>query len=91
MAVKQVSWEDGSGDNLYIDPGEGEGTGSLSVSSDPNLGYDDRIMAIGINTTAGTPARSRLLEITQKGKDLTVITFDGYAITRNDVAVGYEQ
>ena len=91
MAVEQISWGDGSGDYLYIDPGEGEGTGTMSVSSDPNRGYEDRIMALGIHTTAGTPERSRLLEITQKGKDLTVITFGGYAITRNDVAVGYEQ
>ena len=68
MAVKQVSWNDGTGDYLYVDPNGGGGTGTLSVTSDPNTGSADRSITFSVVTSAGSPQRTVTVSVTQEGR-----------------------
>ena len=92
MAVAiPINWNDGSGDMMTVSmTGSPEGTKEIQVSSNPNNGYQARTQVLTFQTTAGSPTVTKTLTVTQPGKDITVITYNDKAITRNDVAVGYE-
>lgn len=85
-----LSWNDGSGDKIYLTYGAAEGTQTVSVSSDPCAGYLERSRDIVFQVSAGGTTISRTLTVVQSGKDITIITRNDVASTSNDVAVGYE-
>lgn len=86
----QVEWGDGSGDKIYLTYGASEGTQTIAITSDPNVGYTTRTKDITFSVNAGGTTISRVLTINQVGKDITIVTFNDTAITHNDTAVGYE-
>ena len=88
MALSQeIAWGDGTGDKIYITGTASEGNQTLSISSDANTGYLDRTKTL---TFSASGADSVTLTVTQSSKSITIITYNDKAITRNDVAVGYE-
>ena len=87
MAVAEVAWGDGSGDKIYLSYSASEGNQVVSVSSDANTGYEERTKEVTFSASGVSP---QTLTVKQAGKDITIITFNDKAITRNDVAVGYE-
>lgn len=89
--VAQVDWNDGTGEKIYLSYGSSEGTQTISVSSDAHTGYVERSKDIVFQVSAGGTTITRTLTVVQRGKDITIITRNNVAITRNDVAVGYEQ
>ena len=88
--VTQLSWNDGSGDKLYLTYTASEGSQTISVTSDAHTGYESRSRNIVFQVSAGGTTISRTLTVTQSGKNITIITHNDTAITVNDVAVGYE-
>ena len=85
-----VDWSDGSGEKLYLTYGASEGTQTIAITSDPHVGYVARSKDIVFSVTAGGTTINRTLTVTQSGKDITIITRNDTAFTRNDVAIGYE-
>lgn len=88
--VTQVPWGDGSGEKIYLTYSASEGNQTVSVTSDAHAGYIERSKDITFTVTAGQTTITRTLTVVQSGKDITIITRNNTAITRNDVAVGYE-
>lgn len=86
----QVAWGDGSGDKITLTYAAAEGTQTVAVSSDPCTGYVTRTKDITFQVTGGGTTITRVLTVTQSGKDFLLITFNDTAITSNDVAVGFE-
>lgn len=87
----QVGWDDGTGDKITLTYAASEGTQTVTVSSDPCTGFVSRTKNITFQVTGGGATISRVLTVTQSGRDFLLITFNDSAITSNDVAVGYEQ
>lgn len=87
----QVSWNDGSGDKIYLTYGASEGTQTIAVTSDPFAGYESRSRDIVFQVSAGGTTISRTLTVVQSGNSITIITRNDTAITRNAVAIGFEQ
>lgn len=85
-----IPWNDGSGDEIHVSYNASVGNQTVEVSSDANTGYESRSKVITFQTTEGSPTVSRSLTVNQAGKDIIIITFNDKAITRNEVAVGYE-
>ena len=85
-----ISWNDGSGDKIYLTYTASEGNQTVSVSSDALAGYESRTQTITFTTTAGNPTASATLQITQSGKDITIITRNDVYSVDSNVAVGYE-
>ena len=86
----QLDWNDGSGEKITLTYTAAAGNQTISVSSAPNTGYIARTRTITFQTSAGSPTATATLTVTQSGKNITIITYNDKAITRNDVAVGYE-
>lgn len=86
----QVAWGDGSGDKITLTYAAAEGTQTVAVSSDPCTGYVTRTKDITFQVTGGGTTITRVLTVTQSGRDFLLITFNDTAITSNDVAVGFE-
>lgn len=86
----QVDWNDGTGQKITLTYNAAEGTQTISVSSATNGGYLSRTKDITFTASANGNTVTQTLTVTQTGKDITVITYNDSAITRNDVAVGYE-
>lgn len=86
----QVDWNDGTGEKIYLTYGASEGNQTVTVTSDAHTGYVERTRNIVFSVTAGGTTISRTLTVKQSGKDITIITFNDTAVTRNDVAIGYE-
>ena len=87
----QVSWNDGTGEKIYLSYGASEGNQTVTITSDAHTGYVERTKDITFSATAGGTTISRVLTVVQQGKDITIITRNDVAMTENDVAVGYEQ
>jgi len=85
-----LSWNDGSGDKLYLTYGTTEGTVSVAVTSDPNGGYVSRTRDVIFSVSAGGTTISKTLTVVQSGKDITIITRNDVYSVDNEVAVGYE-
>lgn len=89
MATKTVYWSGSSGDKITLSYSASSGDQTVSVSSDANTGYETRSKEVTFQTTVGGTV-TKTLTVSQAGKDITIITYNDKAITRNDVAVGYE-
>ena len=87
----QVSWDDGSGEKIYLTYGASEGNQTIQVSSDAHTGYLDRTKDIVFSVSTGSGTITATLTVVQSGKNITIITRNDTAMTENDVAVGYEQ
>ena len=87
----EVSWNDGTGDKIYLSYSASEGNQTVTITSDAHTGYVNRTKDITFSATAGGTTISRTLTVVQSGKDITIITRNDVAMTENDVAVGYEQ
>ena len=61
--IKTIPWDDGSGDNIYLDSNASEGNQTVTVSSDANTSTSDRAKII----TFSTGEISETLSITQSG------------------------
>ena len=85
-----LSWNDGSGEKLYLTYSASEGNQTIAVTSDAHTGYVSRSRDIVFQVTAGGTTISRTLTVTQLGKDITIITRNDVYITSNEVAIGYE-
>jgi len=87
----QVSWNDGTGEKIYLTYGASEGIQTITVTSDAHTGYIERTKDINFTVSAGGTTVTRTLTVRQSGKNITIVTFNDVAMTQNDVAVGYEQ
>ena len=85
-----LSWNDGTTDKLYLTYSASEGNQTIAVTSDAHTGYIERSRDIVFSVTAGSTTISRTLTVKQAGKDITIITRNDTAITRNEVAIGFE-
>ena len=87
----QVSWNDGTGDKIYLSYSASEGNQTVTITSDAHTGYVERTKDITFSAIAGGTTISKTLTVVQSGKDITIITRNDVAMTENEVAVGYEQ
>ena len=85
-----LSWNDGTGEKLYLTYTASEGTQTVAVTSDAHTGYVERSRHVVFQVTAGGTTISRTLTVTQLGKDITIITRNDVYSVDNEVAVGYE-
>lgn len=76
MATKTIAWGAGSG-NITLTY-TGQGNGSVSVKSDANDLYEERVKSITIKTSEGSPQVTKTVTVRQKGKSLgwTTKNFD---------------
>jgi hypothetical protein len=74
MATKTISWGKGSG-NITLTY-TGQGNGSVSVKSDANDLYEERVKSITIKTSKGSPQVTKTVTVKQKGKSLGWTTKD---------------
>ena len=87
----QVSWNDGTGEKIYLSYSASEGNQTVTITSDAHTGYVERTKDITFSAIAGGTTISKTLTVVQSGKDITIITRNDVAMTENEVAVGYEQ
>ena len=85
-----LSWNDGTTDKLYLTYSASEGNQTIAVTSDAHTGYIERSRDVVFTVTAGGTTITKTLTVVQSGKDITIITRNDTAFTRNDVAIGYE-
>lgn len=86
MAVTTISWDDGSGDNIYLTYPSASGDQTVTVTSDANAGA---ARTKTVNFTAS--GITRTLTVNQAaGGDLIIITRNDVYPTYNDVAIGYQ-
>lgn len=90
MATIAIDWNDGTGEKFYLSYSASVGNQTISVSSDAHTGYIERSKTVTFQTTSGSPTVTATLTVKQTGKDITIITYNDTAISRNEVAVGYE-
>ena len=88
--VQEIEWGDGSGQKLYLTYTAASGNQTVSITSDALAGYEPRSKDLVFSASAGGTTVTSTLRVTQTAKDITIVTFNDKAITRNDVAVGYE-
>lgn len=74
MATKTIAWGAGSG-NITLTY-TGQGNGSVSVKSDANDLYEERVKSITIKTSKGSPQVTKTVTVRQKGKSLGWTTKD---------------
>ena len=74
MATKTIAWGAGSG-NITLTY-TGQGNGSVSVKSDANDLYEERVKSITIKTSKGSPQVTNTVTVRQKGKSLGWTTKD---------------
>lgn len=89
--VKQIDWDDGSGDKITLTYSATSGNQNVLVSSDANAGANPRSKDITFSVTAGQTTISRTLTVVQLAatSDLVIITRNDVYPTYNDTAVGY--
>jgi len=87
----QIDWGDGSGQKITLTYTASEGNQTVTVTSDANVGYLTRTKDITFSAIAGGTTITRVLTVSQTGKNITIITRNDTAMTENNVAVGYEQ
>lgn len=74
METKTIAWGTGSG-NITLTY-TGQGNGSVSVKSDANDLYEERVKSITIKTSEGSPTVTKTVTIKQKAKSLDWTTKD---------------
>lgn len=95
MAKVTITWDDGSGDNFYIDyTGIGRSYESL-ITSDTNLtGVERRKTLVFRTTTTGVATAQQAeayLTVVQMTDSIVVATFSNIVSFYDDVKAGYRQ
>lgn len=95
MAKVSIPWDDGSGDNFYIDYIGIEGSSESRITSDTNLtGVERRKTLVFRTTTTGVTTAQQAeayLTVVQMTDSLIVATFFNIASMYDDQKAGYKQ
>ncbi len=95
MAKISISWDDGSGDNFYIDYTGIEGSSELRITSDTNLTGVERRKTLVFRTTTAVVATAQQAEayltVVQMTDSLIVATFSNIVSIYDDKKAGYKQ
>lgn len=94
MAKVSIPWDDGSGDNFYIDYTGIEGSSESQITSDANLSGVERRKTLVFRTTKA-PATAQQAEayltVVQMTDSLIVATFSNIVSMYDDQKAGYKQ
>lgn len=95
MAKVSIPWDDGSGDNFYIDYTGIEGSSESLITSDTNLTGVERRKTLVFRTTTATVATAQQAEayltVVQMTDSLIVATFSNIVSIYDDQKAGYKQ
>lgn len=95
MAKVSIPWDDGSGDNFYIDYTGIEGSSESLITSDTNLTGVERRKTLVFRTTTTRVAIAQQAEayltVVQMTDSLIVATFSNIVSFYDDVKAGYRQ
>lgn len=95
MAKVSIPWDDGSGDNFYIDYTGIEGSSESLITSDTNLTGVERRKTLVFRTTTTRVAIAQQAEayltVVQMTDSLIVATFSNIVSLYDDVRAGYRQ
>lgn len=96
MAKVSIPWDDGSGDNFYIDYTGIEGSSESLITSDTNLtGVERRKTLVFRTTTTGVTTAQQAeayLTVVQMTDSLIVATFSNIVVSMyDDQKAGYKQ
>lgn len=96
MAKVSIPWDDGSGDNFYIDYTGIEGSSESLITSDTNLTGVERRKTLVFRTTTTRVATAQQAEayltVVQMTDSLIVVaTFSNIVSLYDDVKAGYRQ
>lgn len=94
MAKVSIPWDDGSGDNFYIDYTGIEGSSESLITSDTNLtGVERRKTLVFRTTTTGVTTAQQAeayLTVVQRTDSLIVAMFRGVVSIYDDKKAGYK-
>lgn len=95
MAKVSIPWDDGSGDNFYIDYTGIEGSSESLITSDTNLTGVERRKTLVFRTTTATVATAQQAEayltVVQMTDSLIVATFSNIVSIYDEQKAGYKQ
>ena len=95
MTKVSIPWDDGSGDNFYIDYTGIEGSSESLITSDTNLTGVERRKTLVFRTTTTRVAIAQQAEayltVVQMTDSLIVATFSNIVSLYDDVKAGYRQ
>lgn len=94
MAKVTIPWDDGSGDNFYIDYTGIRGNSESLITSDTNLTGVERRKTLVFRTTtrvATAQQAEAYLTVVQMTDSLIVATFSNIVSLYDDVKAGYRQ
>lgn len=95
MAKVSIPWNDGSGDDFYIDYTGIEGSSESLITSDPNFtGVERRKTLVFRTTTTGVTTAQQAeayLTVVQMADSLIVATFSNKVSMYNYQKAGYKQ
>lgn len=98
MAKVSIPWDDGSGDNFYIDYTGIEGSSESLITSDTNLTGVERRKTLVFRTTTATVATAQqseayltVVQMTEMTDSLIVATFSNIVSIYDDRKAGYKQ
>lgn len=95
MAKVSIPWDDGSGDNFYIDYTGIEGSSESLITSDTNLTGVERRKTLVFRTTTAAVATAQQAEayltVVQMTNSLIVATFSNIVSMYDDQKAGYKQ
>lgn len=93
MAKVSIPWDDGSGDNFYIDYTGIEGSSESLITSDTNFtGVERRKTLVFRTTTTGVTTAQQAeayLTVVQMTDGLIIATFSNIVSLYDDVRAGY--
>lgn len=94
MAKVSIPWDDGSGDNFYIDYTGIQGSSESLISSDTNLTGVERRKTLVFRTTKAPVTSAQQAEayltVVQRTDSLIVAMFEGVVSIYNDKKAGYK-
>ena len=95
MAKVSIPWDDGSGDNFYIDYTGIQGSSESLISSDTNLTGVERRKTLVFRTTKAPVTSAQQAEayltVVQKTDSLIVAMFNGIVSTYDGKKAGYRR
>ena len=95
MAKVSIPWNDGAGDNFYIDYTVIEGSSESLITSDTNLTGVERRKTLVFRTTTTIVTTAQQAEayltVVQMTDSLIVATFSNIVSLYDDVRAGYKQ
>lgn len=94
MAKVSIPWNDGSGDNFYIDYTGIEGSSESLITSDTNLTGVERRKTLVFRTTTGVTTAQQAeayFTVVQMTDSLIVATFFNIVSMYDDQKAGYKQ